>query len=122
MTAQESLTAALTGLLNNGDAPPCRANKATLNRWTSDDAEERAWAVGLLPTDGGHGADGGYGGSDSPLIEPPSKPPHLPKQTAITATTARTATPNSRICDCGETLAAGRARCDTCRRKMGGAR
>ena len=45
MTAQESLTAALTGLLNNGDAPPCRANKATLNRWTSDDPDERQWAV-----------------------------------------------------------------------------
>ena len=44
MTAQESLTAALTGLLNNGDAPPCRANKATLNRWTSDDPDERQWA------------------------------------------------------------------------------
>ena len=45
MTAQESLTAALTGLLNNGDAPPCRANKATLNRWTSDDPDERQWAA-----------------------------------------------------------------------------
>lgn len=83
----------------------------------------RAWqAFGLLPTGGGHGGCGGYGGSDSPLIEPPSKPPHLPKQTAITAITARTATPNSRICDCGETLAAGHARCDDCRRKMNGGR
>ena len=45
MTAQESLTAALTGLLNNGDAPPCRADKATLNRWTSDDPDERQWAA-----------------------------------------------------------------------------
>ena len=45
LTAQEALTAALTGLLNQGAAPPCRADKATLNRWTSDDEQERQWAA-----------------------------------------------------------------------------
>lgn len=42
MTAQEILSRALVSLLNNGDAPPCRANLATLPRWTSDAYEERA--------------------------------------------------------------------------------
>ena len=46
MSAQEIiLSRALVGLLNRGAAPPCRADKATLNRWTSDDPDERQWAA-----------------------------------------------------------------------------
>ena len=45
MTAQEILSRALVSLLNRGAAPPCRADKATLNCWTSDDPDERQWAA-----------------------------------------------------------------------------
>jgi hypothetical protein len=48
MTAPEVLASALTELAEQGRATPCQARRR--NRWTSDDAEERAWAASVCLT------------------------------------------------------------------------
>ncbi len=48
MTAAEVLGRALLELAEQGQATPCQGRRR--DRWTSDDAEERAWAASVCVT------------------------------------------------------------------------
>lgn len=45
MTAAEALTLALLELAEQGHATPCQGRRR--DRWTSDDADDRAWAAAV---------------------------------------------------------------------------
>lgn len=46
MTAAEQLTFALADLADRGKRTPCQSSRRR-NRWTSDDATDRAWAASV---------------------------------------------------------------------------
>lgn len=48
MTAHEVLSIALLDLADQGRATPCQSRRR--DRWTSDDAAERAWAASVCVT------------------------------------------------------------------------
>ena len=51
-TAAERFTQALINLRDRGQTPPCRRSQLTRDYWTSDNAEERAYAAascGMCP-------------------------------------------------------------------------
>ena len=48
MTAAEALGHALADLADQGHAPPCQGRRR--DRWTSESAEERAWAATVCVT------------------------------------------------------------------------